>query len=80
MGNKHGYLFKFNLIILLIVFTNGIVNAQDELDVIRNNWLKYTDAPNSFYHFLSGEAFKLLESRAKKISEIKTKEELFLWQ
>jgi hypothetical protein len=56
------------------------VNAQEELDVIRNNWLQYTDAPNSFYHFLTGEAFKLLDLRTEKISQIKTKDELLLRQ
>ena len=50
--------------------------ARSELDVIRNNWLHYTDAPNSLYHFLTSEAFKLLETRAGQISQITTKDEL----
>jgi hypothetical protein len=52
------------------------MNAQNELDVIRNNWLQYSDAPNSFYHFLTSEAFELFESRASKISQIKTNDEM----
>jgi hypothetical protein len=60
----------------VMFFANGIANAQNELDVIRNNWLEYTDAPNSFYHFLTGEAFKLLTSREVKISQIKTIDDL----
>jgi hypothetical protein len=60
----------------VILMTNSIVNAQNELDVIRNNWLQYTDAPNSFYHILTFEASKLLELRAGKISQIKSKDEV----
>jgi cephalosporin-C deacetylase-like acetyl esterase len=69
--------FKFILILSLSIFLmNGVVKAQNDLDVVRDNWLQYTDAPNSFYHFLTGEAYKLLDLRTKKISEIKTKDEL----
>ena len=68
---------KFILILSLLIFSSyRIAKAQNELDVIRNNWLQYTDAQNSFYHFLAGEAFRLLELRSEKISLIKTKEEL----
>ena len=77
ISNKYMCFFKYVLVQSLFIFlTNGIMNAQNELDVIRNNWLQYTDAPNSFYHFLTGEAYKLLELRAGKISQIKTKDEL----
>jgi hypothetical protein len=32
--------------------------AQNELNVIKDNWLEYSDAPNSLYHYLSDEAFR----------------------
>ena len=65
LEDKNMYLYKFiSVISILLLLTNGFVKAQDELDVIRNSWLQYTDAPNSFYHFLTSEAYKLLESRA----------------
>jgi hypothetical protein len=68
---------KFLLIsAFAIFFTNSIVNAQNELDVIRNSWFQYTDATNSLYHFLTGEAYKLLDSRADEIAQITTKAEL----
>jgi hypothetical protein len=71
------YLIKFIFIPTLVIFlTNNKVNAQNELDVIRNNWLQYTDAPNSLYYHLTGEAYKMLELRAAKIAQIKTKIEL----
>jgi hypothetical protein len=70
-------LFKFLLTqSIALLLSNGIVNAQNELDVIRNNWLQYTDAPNSFYHFLTSEAYKMLESRSVEISKITTRDEL----
>lgn len=60
----------------IVLITNNMVYAQNELDVLRNNWLQYTDAPNSFYHFLTGEAFKLLEKRDGKVTQLKTKDDL----
>jgi len=77
IGIKYRYFFKFILnLLLLIVFTNGIVKAQNELDVITNSWLQYSDAQNSFYHFLTNEASVLLETRAIKVAQISTMAEL----
>lgn len=69
----------YKIFILIIIVNLTIVNRlypQNEKDVIRDNWIQYSDAPNSLYHFLSGEAYKLLESRAREIAQIKTKEDL----
>ena len=75
--NKYSGFFKIGFALsMFILLTNGRGNAQNELDVIRNNWLRYSDAPNSLYHYLTGEAFELLESREGKIAQIKTKDEL----
>jgi Acetyl xylan esterase (AXE1) len=66
---------------LMILLTISNVNAQEsinkELDVINNNWLQYSDAPNSLYHYLSGQAFEMLYRRDQKISGINTLAE---WQ
>ncbi len=70
----------FKAIITLLVITllgNGHLNAQNELDVIRNNWLQYTDAPNFLYHHLAGEAFDLLKKREDAVSELNSLAE---WQ
>jgi len=64
------------ILLLVLMLTNGRVNAQNEFNVITNKWLQYSDAPNSLYHFLTGEAFELLESRVNKIAQIETKAEL----
>ena len=41
--------------------------AKNELDVIRNNWLLYSDAANSLYHHIAGQAYELLDIRSKEI-------------
>ena len=75
--------FTFCKIIFAILsslfLTNNRVNAQaqDELNVIKGNWMLYSDAPNSLYHFLTGEAFKMLESRVAAINQLQTPQD---WQ
>lgn len=61
--------------IFLALPATGEVYCQEELDVLRNQWLEYTDAPNSLYHYLSGRAVELLEKRTAEISEIKDPEQ-----
>ena len=60
-------IFTLSLVLLL---TNRMVNAQDNLDVIRNNWHQFIDAPNSLYHHLTGQAYDLLDKRADKIAKL----------
>ncbi len=60
----------------MLLMMNNEVNAQNELDVITNKWIQYSDAPNSLYHYLTGEAFKLLDSRSIQIKQISTKNDL----
>ncbi|HEX8041158.1 MAG TPA: acetylxylan esterase [Chryseosolibacter sp.] len=59
--------------ILLTCALAGKAFAQEELNVIRTKeepWLQYTDAPNALYHHLAGEAYGLLQARAKTIRDI----------
>ncbi|HOX75222.1 MAG TPA: alpha/beta hydrolase family protein, partial [Bacteroidales bacterium] len=44
--------------------------TKDELNVLTNNWLQYSDAPNSLYHHLTGEAYLMLERRVEKINQL----------
>ncbi|HOB85835.1 MAG TPA: alpha/beta hydrolase family protein [Bacteroidales bacterium] len=44
--------------------------TKDELNVLTNNWLQYSDAPNSLYHHLTGEAYQMLERRVEKINQL----------
>lgn len=67
-------IFFFSLIILLI---NNRVSAQNELDVIKDNWLEFSDAQNSLYHHLTGQAYDFLAQREEKIASLTTLED---WQ
>jgi len=61
--------------ILILSFILPQINSaysQSELDVIRNSWMGYSDAPNSLYHYLTNQAYDLLNQRENKISELKT--------
>lgn len=74
-------IFRYILALLLVsILSVRGMHAQKELDVIRNNWLQFSDAKNSLYHSLTGEAFKLLASRELQISHISTNDELLLRQ
>ncbi len=61
-------------LILSISVSVTVVSGQtkDELNVLTNNWLHYSDASNSLYHHLTGEAFRMLERRAEKINQLQT--------
>lgn len=62
-------LFKFIFLALAILLMNKQVNAQDDLTVIKG-WLRFSDAHNSLYHYLSDEAYQLLRSRTEKIIQL----------
>lgn len=73
----HNAIFKYSglsriifVLSLIILLNNNRINAQNELDVIKNNWLQYTDAPNSLYHYISGQAIDMLSKRSEEISRI----------
>lgn len=40
------------------------MKAQNEYDVLGENWLQYTDAPNSLYHYIAGQAYDMLAERS----------------
>ena len=64
-------------VIPYVILINGSAYAQNEPDVIRNNWLEYSDAPNSLYHHLTSQALILLKERENRISVLNT---LIDWQ
>ena len=69
----HGYqkYLKIILIVLIMFFQAGIRGyAQNEIDVIKNNWLEYSDAPNSLYHYLTDQAYEMLTERETKINKL----------
>ena len=56
--------------LFVILLTGTEVKAQNELDIIKNDWLEFTDAPNSLYHYLSGQAYEMLLNRSNEIRKI----------
>lgn len=75
---RNPFLKIFYFSILLFWFVSpaaGFIFAQDNLDVLqlRNAyWLKYSDAPNSLYRHIAGQAYQMLEQRQKEVSAIST--------
>ena len=63
---------QISTLVLILILANNRINGQDDLNVITNKWLQYTDAPNSLYHHLSGQAYKLIDQRSKTIAKINT--------
>ena len=45
------------------------VKAQNDFDVI-DNWIQFSDAPNSLYHDLANQAYNLLEKRKEKVADL----------
>jgi hypothetical protein len=64
-----------------VVLAEGLY-GQDQLNVIRgessnNRWVHFSDASNSLYHHLTGEAMELLRDRADRVSSLQTPDD---WQ
>jgi hypothetical protein len=57
---------------LFLLTISTQVQSQNELDVVTGRWLEYSDASNSLYHYLTSEAYKLLNEREDKISGIQS--------
>jgi dienelactone hydrolase len=59
------------LILCLLALTSwNSVKAQNELNVIRNSWLQFTDSPNWLYQYLSGQAIVMLKERSEDVSRL----------
>jgi dienelactone hydrolase len=65
------------LLLSALLFFLIKLNAQNELDIITNKWLQFTDAPNSLYHYIAGQAYDMLAVRTEEINKISSLPE---WQ
>lgn len=59
-------------LVVFIFMSGGNLFAQNELDVVKNNWLRYSDAQNSLYNYLADQAIDILEKRSEEVAGIKT--------
>jgi hypothetical protein len=75
---KSAFMSRIIFILLFsLSFSSITLNAQNEYDILGENWLQYTDAPNSLYQYIAGQAYEMLAKRSKDINRITTLEE---WQ
>ncbi len=65
------------MLVMMIIPAGSALDAQNEYDILGENWLQYTDAPNSLYHYIAGQAYEMLAKRSEDISRITTLDE---WQ
>jgi hypothetical protein len=78
LSEKYSSLFRpLVLLILVMLLNNKMLDAQNELDVIRNSWIQYTDAPHSLYHHLADQAYDFLAQRTEKVAKLNS---LYEWQ
>jgi hypothetical protein len=70
----YGILF---LTFSLFIFYGNLSAQNQELNVISNNWMLYSDAPNTLYHYLTGQAYDFLGKRNDEVNAINTLPE---WQ
>jgi hypothetical protein len=67
------FILRIFLVITFIALIPSVkVNGQNELDVVKNNWLQYSDVQNSLYHYLADQAIELLQKRSEEVSRINT--------
>jgi len=84
---EFSFLFKIIFILSLSILltnlrgkTQNKPNVINELNIIHsqgaggkdNTWIEYSDAHNSLYHYISGQAYPLLEKRAKEVAGFKS--------
>ena len=64
-------LFKTIFPAFLLLFLCSTGKAQKEFELRgTTHWIKFSDAPNSFYHYLASQAFSYLDKRSDKIAEL----------
>lgn len=71
--NGCGSLFRFVVSVLVIFIPAVRTCAQEDLRIL-TNWVQYSNAPNSLYLHIAGQAYKLLEQRNNAVDRISTLE------
>jgi len=62
-------------VLFLLTFISDISNAQNNNLEVLTGWMRHTDASNSLYHHLTGEAYQILDAREETVSRLTTKDE-----
>src|ERR1022692_1755330 len=66
---------KICFIIFLVMFKADLVSGQELNLNLFNDWIEWTDGHNMLVHYLNKQALVYLDTRAKKIARLKTKED-----
>ncbi len=66
---------KFLVKSIIFILFVGMLSAQSINTEVISKWPKYSDAPNSLYHYLSSQSYEFLENRNKEVSKLQTKED-----
>ncbi len=69
-GKCSNHFLKISALLIVILLSENSSRAQNDLDVIRNNWLQFTDAPDFLYNHLSGQAYSLLAKRTARVAQL----------
>ena len=81
-GKSYLKILIISFLILSLVSSRG--SAQDEsvkeLNVVTGKWLDHTDAPNSMYKHLAGQAYELLNYRKDSLEAFQNLEQWQNWQ
>lgn len=68
-----------SVVLLFVAILSATVPAlsQKEFDDIRGtrHWMMFSDAPNSLYHHLAGQAYTFLKKRGNKVASIRSLDE-----
>lgn len=65
---------------LFLFVISGETAAQNESDVFSGSWIYFSNAPNSLYNHLSGQAFGLLNLRREAVSRLNSPDDWKQWQ
>lgn len=69
------------LSLFILIASSGILFAQDDEDLdVLTDWLYYTDAEQTLYRHLAGEAFNYLEKRNSEVLSLKTNDQWKAYQ
>lgn len=56
---------------IFLLYGHKAIAQQEDLSVL-SRWMRWTDATNTLYHHLTGQAVQLLEERAARVETLKT--------
>ncbi len=77
INKQVGFLKVATLLSVVLLLTVVSTMAQDkakkeEFNILKGQWLQFSDAPNSLYQHLSGQAYDLLATRSSQVAALES--------